>query len=149
MGNIGHQDERRPFAMPTGGVRHRGAEPCASGNGQWMSNDEQDTAESFDEDLLVDEGDDDTDVASQYPPDHYEGVLDPAVTEAGDARVETIQERVLREEPDPVVDALDRDAQAEEAEDAVQRHAFEAGASGADAIDAELAEIEDAALDND
>ena len=73
-----------------------------------MSTDEQDHAESFDEDLVVADGDDDTDVSSQYPPDHYEGVFDPAVTEAGDARVESIQKRILREEVDPLVEELDR-----------------------------------------
>ena len=113
--------------------------------------DEQDNAESFDEDLLVNEGDDDTDVASDYPPDHYEGVFDPAVTEAGDARVETIQERVLREESDPVVDELDRNARAEEIEDAAYRKAARNASNGASAddipIEAQLAELEDAALD--
>lgn len=122
-----------------------------SNDEQGMSNDEQDNAESFDEDLFVDEGDDDTDVASQFPSDHYEGVLDPAVTEAGDSRIETIQERVLREEPDPVVEELDRNARAEQEEDAAHRLARnEPEAADADeSIDAQLAEIEDAALDTD
>jgi hypothetical protein len=63
-------------------------------------NDGVNNAEAFDEELLVEEGDDDTDVSTIFPPDHYEGVFDPAVTEAGDARVETIQARVIRDEID-------------------------------------------------
>ena len=84
-------------------------------------NDEINNAEAFDEELLVEEGDDDADVSTIFPPDHYEGVFDPAVTEAGDARVETIQERVLREEEDPVVEELYRNALAEEREEAEYR----------------------------
>lgn len=105
--------------------------------------DNENNAEAFDEDLLVDEGADDTDVASHFPPDHYEGVTDPAVTEAGDARVETIQERVLREESDPVVEELDRNALAEAAEE----EAFARRENADDSIDAQLASIENAAID--
>jgi hypothetical protein len=113
-------------------------------------NDDVNNAEAFDEDLLVEEGADDTDVASDYPPDHYEGVRDPAVTEAGDARIETIQERVLREEADPVVEELDRNALAEDLEDEAYRATGAAPTTSTDApINAQLADIDDAALDGD
>lgn len=112
-----------------------------------MSNDNENNAESFDEDLLVDEGADDTDISGQFPSDHYEAVFEPGVTASGDARVETIQERLLREEPDPVVEELDRNAMAEE----IEEQAFAEGdtANVKTTIDAQLADIEDAALDND
>ena len=114
-----------------------------------QDHDEQDNAESFDEDLLVEEGGDDTDVASQYPPDHYEAVFDPGVTPDGDARIETIHERVLREEADPVVEELDRNALAEELEDESYRTAAEDDDVDFPPVDVQLAEIEDAALDDE
>lgn len=111
-------------------------------------NDDINNAESFDEDLLVEEGADDTDISSQYPPDHYEAVFDPDLTDAGLARSETIQERTLREQSDPVVEELDRNAIAEELEDETYRRAGMAQADG-EPVDVQLAELEDAALDNE
>lgn len=89
------------------------------------SADEQDQAEAFDEEMVVGDVADDTEVTSQYPPDRYLGALDPEVTEAGQKRVETIQERVLREEPDPVVEALDREERRAERDEAAFRGAAE------------------------
>ena len=111
-------------------------------------NDDINNAESFDEDLLVEEGADDTDISSQYPPDHYEAVFDPDRTDAGLARSETIQERTLREQSDPVVEELDRNTIAEELEDETYRRAGMAQADG-EPLDVQLAELEDAALDNE
>lgn len=117
------------------------------------TNDDENNAEAFDEDLLVEEGADDTDVSSQFPPDHYEAVFEPTMTEAGEARTETIQERVLREETDPVVEELDRNAEAEQAEDEAYAHRRPAdptqGLVGDDSadIDAQLAELDDAAIE--
>ena len=110
-------------------------------------NDDINNAESFDEDLLVEEGADDTDISSQYPPDRYKAVFDPDLTDAGLARSETIQERMLREQSDPVVEELDRNALAEELEDETYRRAGMAQADG-EPLDVQLAELEDAALDN-
>ena len=111
-------------------------------------NDDINNAESFDEELLVEEGADDTDISSQYPPDHYEGALDPGVTEAGQARTETMQERMLREEPDPVADELTRNALAEELEDIAYRKAGTAH-SADEPLEVQLAELDDAALDSE
>ncbi len=109
--------------------------------------DDQDGAEAIDEDLLVDEGADDTDIQSEFPSDHYHGVLDHAVTEAGDARIESIQERVAQEERDPVVDELDANALAEELEDLAHDPKSAGHIDEQTDISAQIADIEDAALD--
>ena len=111
-------------------------------------NDDVNNAEAFDEDLLVEEGADDTDISSDYPPDHYEAVLDPGVTEAGQARTETIQERVWREESDPVADELSRNALAKEIEDDAYRRAGTAQGND-EPVEVQLAELDDAAIDNE
>lgn len=103
--------------------------------------DDENNAESFDEDLLVEEGADDTDISGQFPSDHYAAVFDPSMTPDGDARVETIQERVMHEEADPVVEELDRNALAEQ----VEREAFDHRRANNQqaSIDALLAQVDD------
>jgi hypothetical protein len=108
--------------------------------------DDDNNAEAFDEDLLVDEGADDTDVSSLFPPDHYLGVLDPAVTAAAEALGETFDERSLQEDVDPVVQELDRNALAEELEDDAHRR----GLTGShEPVDVQIAELDDALLDDE
>ncbi len=111
------------------------------------NNDDENNAESFDEDLLVEEGDDDTDVSGQFPADHYHGVNDRAVTQRGEATDESLEERVAQEEADPVVDELNRNARAEESEEAA--YASRSQSNEKASIDSQLADIDDNLLDGE
>jgi hypothetical protein len=108
--------------------------------------DDENNAESFDEDLLVDEEQDDTDISGQFPSDRYVGVTDPAMTQRGEATDETLEERVAHEEADPVVEELDRNARAEEAENVAYRS--RTGHNEAASVEALLADIDDNLLDD-
>jgi hypothetical protein len=110
-------------------------------NANTENHDDENNAESFDEDLLVDEGDDDTDVSGQFPADRYVGATDRAVTPSGEAIDDTLEERVAREERDPIVDELDRNARAEEAEEKALGIADRDTQTAP--IEAQLADLED------
>ena len=83
-----------------------------------MSNagDAQDMAEALDVDKIDDDraGEDELD---DYPPDRPLAVDDYGVTEAEEAIDEPLEERVRREEPDPLVIELERRASLPENDD--------------------------------
>jgi hypothetical protein len=108
-------------------------------------NDNDNNAESFDEELLIEEGADDTDISGQFPADGYRGVVDRSVTAQGEASDDTVEERVSQENSDPVADELDRNARLAQLED----EAF-AGTERNDQtapLDAQLADLDDNLID--
>jgi hypothetical protein len=91
--------------------------------------DEQDTAEALDDEMLDSDSDIDPDFSSEndvedYPPERYLGAEEFGTTEAEMHVGESVELRTSREEPDPVVEALDREALIEERQEAAanRRH---------------------------
>lgn len=72
--------------------------------------DPQDSAEALDADKIDDAGDDSV-VPEVYPPDRPMGVGEWGTTADEERRPEPLADFVQREEPDPLRDALDREAE--------------------------------------
>jgi len=76
--------------------------------------DEQDRAEALDDDVVDDDADFDEEPAGDYPPDVLQGANQYGVTEAEESVDEPLEERIAREEPDPVLEALEEEAELRE-----------------------------------
>lgn len=102
--------------------------------------DPQDQAEALDDDKLDDDtGIGDEEPTADYPPDRPLGVDRMAITPAEEAFPESVVERARRENPDPLAEELERDA--EEAEARERAAAGDADDDGSDA-DVELTDID-------
>jgi len=100
--------------------------------------DPQDIAEALDSDKLP--GADDPDVEPEYPLDEPLGVEEYGLTSAEEAIDEPLEERLARETPDPLVQALDgredaTSADLEAGEDRLDRGAVTGGAPSLDVLD--------------
>jgi len=71
--------------------------------------DPQDSAEALDADKIDDAGDDAA-VTEVYPPDRPQAVGDWGTTADEERRPEPLADRVRREEPDPLAEALQQEA---------------------------------------
>ncbi len=104
---------------------------------------EDNNAEAFDEDLLIPEGEDDSDVESMFPSSGYRGSLDKATTDTGEHESDTLEERIRQEEPDLVAEELQHNAE----DIALENRAMRGDETPDVETAAALAELEDAAWD--
>ena len=108
--------------------------------------DEQDRAEALDDEVLDRDSDIDPDFEvendlKQFPGDRYLGVNEDAVTVEGEHQVESDEDRTAREEPDPLVDELNRQSRRDEIDDRLEH-------DGSTEIDAMILDAETRADEN-